>query len=95
MKPYSRETVIDYAYRRLGSPVIEINVDYAQAEERLDDTLQYFSERHFDGVERCIFAYRVQKEDIENQYIPTQNIPLAMGFTGANSPSGKDILTIT
>jgi len=95
MKPNSRETLIDYAYRRLGSPVIEINVDYAQAEERLDDTLQYFSERHFDGVERCIFSYKVTDEDINNQYIDTKNIGLAMGFTGSNSPSGKDMLAIT
>ena len=93
--PTTRETLIEYAFRRLGSPVIEINVDYGQAEERLDDALQYFSERHFYGVERCIFAYQMKQEDIDNQYIPTQQIPLAMGYTGASSPTGKDILTIT
>tara|TARA_R110002012_G_scaffold317582_1_gene534346 strand:- start:914 stop:1726 length:813 start_codon:yes stop_codon:yes gene_type:complete len=92
--PNSRETIIDYAFRRLGSPVIEINVDYAQAEERLDDALEYFSERHFDGVERCIFSYQVTPEDIENQYIDTNKIPLAMGFTGSSSPTGSDLLSI-
>lgn len=93
--PNSRETLIEYSLRRLGSPVIEINVDYAQAEERLDDALQYFAERHFDGVERCIFAYKVTQADIDNEYVPTNDIGLAMGFTGASSPTGKDILTIT
>ena len=94
-RPTSRETLIDYALRRLGSPVIDINVDYAQAEERLDDALEYFAERHFDGVERCIFAYQVSDDDINNQYIDTKNIPLAMGFTGSASPTGSDILSIT
>lgn len=90
----SRGELIDYALRRLGAPVIEINVDYQQAEERLDDALEYFAERHFDGVERCIFAYQIKDEDIQNKYIPTQEIPLAMGFTGATSPTGKDILSV-
>lgn len=94
-RPNSRETLIDYAFRRLGSPVIDINVDYAQAEERLDDALDYFAERHFDGVERCIFAYQMQEDDIKNQYIDTRNIGLAMGYTGSNSPNGSDILTIS
>tara|TARA_R110002012_G_scaffold65067_1_gene170756 strand:- start:1971 stop:2783 length:813 start_codon:yes stop_codon:yes gene_type:complete len=94
-RPNSRETLIDYSFRRLGSPVIDINVDYAQAEERLDDALEYFAERHFDGVERCIFSYQVQEEDITNKYIPTQNIGLAMGYTGAASPTGKDMLSVT
>ena len=81
--PNSRETLIDYAYRRLGSPVVEINVDYKQAEERLDDALEYFSERHFDGVERCLFAYQITEDDINNQYISTSKIQKAMGFGDA------------
>ncbi len=50
--PNSRESLIEYSFRRLGSPVIEINVDWQQAEDRVDDALQLFSERHFDGVEK-------------------------------------------
>ena len=92
--PNSRETLIDYALRRLGSPVVEINVDYKQAEERLDDALEYFSERHFDGVERCIFAYQITEDDINNQYIPTSKIQKAMGFGDAPGPTGKDLLSI-
>jgi hypothetical protein len=93
--PNSRETIIDYAFKRLGSPVIDINVDYGQAEERLDDALEYFAERHFDGVERCIFAYQVTAEDINNNAIDTKNIGLAMGFTGGVGPTGKDLLSVT
>ena len=47
--PTSRTTLIDYAKRKLGWPVIEINVDDDQAEDRLDDALQYFSEYHLMG----------------------------------------------
>jgi len=90
----SREGLIDYALRRLGAPVLEINVDYAQAEERLDDALEYFSERHFDGVERCIFAYKVTEEDIENKYINTNDIGSAMGFADNEGPKGTDILSM-
>ena len=51
-KPSSREQLKDYALRRLGSPVISINVEDSQLEDRLDDALQFFAEYHFDGVER-------------------------------------------
>ena len=48
----SREEIIEYALRKLGKPVIQINVDYRQCEDRVDEALLFFSERHFDGVER-------------------------------------------
>jgi len=49
--PASRSQLIDYAMRKLGAPVVEINVDYQQAEDRLDEALDFFTERHIDGVE--------------------------------------------
>ena len=93
--PNSRETLIDYAFRRLGAPVIEINVDYAQAEERLDDALQYFSERHFDGVERCIFSYKVTQSDIDNKYIDTTSLGKAVGYGDTEGPNGNNLLSVT
>lgn len=64
-----RQQLIDYCLRRLGAPVIEINVDGSQIEDRLDDALQLFSEFHFDGVERVYLKYQITDEDIENGYI--------------------------
>ena len=93
--PNSRETLIDYAFRRLGAPVLEINVDYGQAEERLDDALQYFSERHFDGVERCIFSYKITQSDIDNKYINTSNLGKAVGYGDTEGPNGNNLLTVT
>ena len=47
----SREDLKQYCLRRLGYPVVEINVDDEQLEDRLDDAIQYLTEYHFDGVE--------------------------------------------
>ncbi|WP_341715273.1 hypothetical protein, partial [Limnobacter sp.] len=61
--PSTRETLKQYALRTLGKPVIEINVDDDQLEDRLDEALQYFSQYHYDGVERCYLKYRVTQAD--------------------------------
>ena len=52
-KPASRQELIDYALRQLGAPVLEINVSDEQIDDRLDDALQYFNERHFDEIGRA------------------------------------------
>ena len=89
----SRETLIDYCFKRLGAPVIEINVDYTQAEDRLDDALEFFRERHFDGVERTFFPHQITQQDIDQKFIKTNDIPKIDGVTG-DGPSGSDILTV-
>lgn len=92
-KPSSREEIIDYALRNLGQPVIQVNVDYSQCEDRLDEALQYFITRHYDGVEKVFFRYELTEQDIQNQYIDVNNIK---GWDGnANSsPNGKDIVSV-
>ena len=91
--PNSRETLIEYAFKRLGAPVIEINVDYTQAEDRLDDALDFFRERHFDGVERVFFSHQVTSTDKLNKYISTNDIGPVNGPTG-DGPKGSDILSV-
>ena len=51
-QPSSRQGLIDYCKRQLGAPVLEINVADEQVEDILDDAIQYFQERHFDGVSK-------------------------------------------
>ena len=63
-KPSSRTGLVDYCLRQLGAPVLEINVDDDQIDDLVDDTLQYFNERHFDGVERMYLKYQLTQEDI-------------------------------
>jgi len=64
-KPSTRQGLIDYCLRRLGAPVLEINVDGDQIDDLVDDALQYFQERHFDGVERMFLKYKITQEDID------------------------------
>ena len=64
-KPASRQQLIDYCLRRLGAPVLEINVDDDQVDDLVDDALQYFQERHFDGVERMYLKYKITQADLD------------------------------
>ena len=66
----SRQGLIDYCLRRLGQPVVEINIDEDQLEERVDDALEYFQEYHFDGVEKVFLKHLITADDITNEYIP-------------------------
>ena len=62
-EPASRENLKQYALRALGKPVIEINVDDDQLEDRMDEALQYFSQYHFDGVKRTYLKYEYTQAD--------------------------------
>jgi hypothetical protein len=64
-KPNTRQELIDYCLRRLGAPVLEINVDDDQIDDLVDDTIQYFNERHYDGVERMYLKYKITQDDID------------------------------
>jgi len=64
-KPSTRQELIDYCLRRLGAPVLEINVDDDQIDDLVDDAFQYFQERHFDGVERMYLKYEIQQSDVD------------------------------
>ena len=61
----SRESLKEYALRKLGAPVLEINVDDVQLEDLIDDTIQLYNERHFDGVERMFLKYKITQGDID------------------------------
>ena len=64
-KPASRQQLIDYCLRKLGAPVLEINVADDQIDDLVDDAIQLFNERHFDGVERMYLKYKITQEDID------------------------------
>ena len=63
-KPSTRQGLIDYCLRQLGAPVLEINVDDDQIDDLVDDAIQYFNERHFDGVEKMYLKYKISEDDI-------------------------------
>ncbi len=64
-KPSTRQGLIDYCLRQLGAPVLEINVDDEQIDDLVDDAIQLFNERHFDGVEKMYLKYKITEEDID------------------------------
>ena len=64
-KPASKQELIDYSLRKLGAPVLEINVDDDQIDDLVDDAFQIFHERHFDGVERMYLKYKLSQNDID------------------------------
>ena len=63
-KPTTRDELKEYCLRQLGAPVLEINVADEQIDDLLDDTLQYFNERHYDGVEKTFLKYQITQDDI-------------------------------
>ena len=62
-EPATRETLKQYALRALGKPVIEINVDDDQLEDRIDEALQYFTQYHYDGITRTYLKYKLTEDD--------------------------------
>ena len=64
-KPSTRQQLIDYCLRKLGYPVLEINIADEQIDDLVDDALQFFYERHFDGVIQNYLKYQVTQEDID------------------------------
>jgi hypothetical protein len=67
--PNSRQTFKDYCLRRLGYPVIDINVDDEQVDDRVDEALKYYQDYHFDGTERILHKHIVTANDKANRYI--------------------------
>lgn len=67
--PTSRQGLIDYCLRRLGAPVIEINVDEDQIEDRIDDALQFYQEYHSDATMRIYLKHQITAQDISNRFI--------------------------
>jgi len=65
----SRQSHIDWCLRSLGDPVIEINVDDDQLEDRVDESLEYFREYHSDAIFRTFLKHQVTATDVTNEYI--------------------------
>lgn len=67
--PTSRAEFTEYCLRRLGKPVIEINVDEDQVGDRIDEALLYYWDYHFDGSEKTYYKKIIDQTDIDNRYI--------------------------
>jgi hypothetical protein len=68
-KPVTRQQFKTYCLRRLGFPVIDINVDDDQVEDRIDDALQFFEDYHYDGTEKLYMKHQITQADIDRRWI--------------------------
>ncbi len=68
-RPTSKATFKEHCLRRLGKPVIEINVDEDQLDDRVDEALDYYADYHFDGFEHTYYKHQVTDTDKTNGYI--------------------------
>ena len=100
----TRQEFIDYTFRKLGAPVIQINVDPEQAEDRLDESLEYMQERHFDFNQRAQFITPITTAVTSQQYLDVSTFGYAVGAQGVTSastgvtgfwPSANDIVSVT
>lgn len=69
-QPTNRTEFKEYCLRKLGKPVIEINVDQDQVEDRIDEALTYYWDYHFDGTEKMYMKRQITQEDKDNGYVP-------------------------
>ena len=93
-KPTTRQGLVDYCLRQLGAPVLEINVDDDQIDDLVDDAIQLFNERHFDGVERMYLKYKLTQDDIDRGKAGTST-GVGIVTTTASSTNVSGIGTIT
>ena len=68
-KPSTRKQFKDYCLRRLGWPVIDINVDDDQVEDRIDDALSFFYDYHYDGTEKIYMKHQITQADVDRKWI--------------------------
>jgi hypothetical protein len=68
-KPTTRTEFKDYCLRKLGHPVIQINVDDDQIEDRIDDALSFFHDYHFDGCEKLFMKHQITQADKDRGWI--------------------------
>jgi hypothetical protein len=67
--PTTKDQFKEYCLRTLGKPVIEINVDDDQVDDRIDEALKYYWDYHFDGSEKTFYKYQITDADKINKYI--------------------------
>lgn len=92
----SRQQFKDYVLRRLGSPVIDVNVDDEQVEDRIDDALAKFRDYHYDGTEHVYYKHVLTSTDITNQYItlPENMIGVTRVFDINDSFSATNLFNV-
>ena len=87
-QPSSRDGLIDYAKRQLGFPVLEINVADEQFSDLLDDAVQVYQERHYDGIVRMYLKYEITQDDVDRGRARGGGTSLGISTTTTTSTVG-------
>jgi hypothetical protein len=92
----NREQLRDYCLRRLGSPVIEINIDDDQLEDRIDDAFQFYREYHYDAVELVYLKHEITTENLANGYIELSDAIVGVNniFPFTNKTTGNNLFSL-
>ena len=88
MQPSFRTDFKTYCLRQLGAPVLEINLASEQCEDLIDDALQMFQERTFDGAAQTYLKYKLTQADIDRGAGPGSSSPVGITTTTATSTVG-------
>ena len=94
-QPASRSDLVNYCKRQLGAPVLEINVADEQIDDLIDDALQYFYERHFDGVVQTFLKYKITEADIDRGRTRGNNKTVGIVTTTADSTIDNQTVTFS
>ena len=92
-KPSNRSGLIDYCLRQLGAPVLEINIADEQIDDLVDDTIQFWQERHYDGVTQIYLKYQITQNDINRGRAPGGDDATAGIVTTTATASGLSSFT--
>jgi hypothetical protein len=95
-QPSTRQGLIDYCLRKLGYPVLEINVDDDQIDDLVDDAIQYFNERHFDGMERVYLKHKLTPEEknIVRTGVTTTSATTNVGITSISYEESNNFIQL-
>ena len=91
--PTNREELKQFCLRKLGKPVIEINVADEQLEDRIDDALKMYHDFHYDGIERVIIKHEISQDNIDNGFIELSDAVISIEtILDLNTGSSSEIL---
>lgn len=96
MIPQSKSDFTDYCLRALGHPVIDINIETTQIDDRIDDALQLYKQYHYDAIEHDFILVQLSQDDIDNGYITTdENVTGVVNISTPDSGLSSSWLTNT
>ena len=92
--PSTRETLKQYALRALGKPVIDINVDDDQLEDRLDEAFQYYAQYHYDGIRRTYLKYQYTQADKDRMTANTSAETATKNGVSSSFVEGQNFIVV-